>query len=192
MLQDRFKEVLPSELRELRLRHGLSQKKMAAMLNLSESTWIRYETGEKTPDLTEAMRIYGVLGEQILPPLLRVAYPDHYVIDDPGDIKRMQNAIIHYWMEVASPKLIAQMYYVMFGDHGGSFIAKLQEWVQDDHLPMDYRVIETKISTMLFDLAGARNELVCPDDPMPDRDVLLDAILQGEGAANEGRNSYSV
>lgn len=192
MKQDRFREILPGELRELRLRHGLSQKKMAAALNLSESTWIRYETGEKTPDLQEAYRIYDVMGEQFLPPMLRTAYPEHYKIDDPHDVEAMQHAIIHYWKEVAPPRLIAQMYYVMFGAHGGSFIAKLQEMCQDDHLPMDYRVIETKISTMLFDLASARKELVCPDDPMPDRDVLLDAILQGEGAAGEGRNSYSV
>ena len=54
--------MLPSELRELRLRAGLSQDKLARMLGVKSSTISRWERGNRTIPVPVAIAVRYLLG----------------------------------------------------------------------------------------------------------------------------------
>ena len=169
------RDFLSSELLSLRLRHNLTQKEIAKKLNLSESTWIRYETGKREPDASELLRIYSTLGESIEKPMLRAAHPEQYATED-ASTEEKRDAIASYVKNVLPSFAVNQLFALMFSNKI-NFIQRLQEWTLEIHLPRELHSIKTKFSTMLFDFASDRNEIVLPDEPMPDRDIMLEDIL---------------
>ena len=53
-------EMTASELKEVRLRLGLSQQAMSAAMGVHRQTWVKWERGERTPD-NAALRLIEAL-----------------------------------------------------------------------------------------------------------------------------------
>lgn len=58
ILKDNFKDIL----RNLRLEKGLLQKEMAKKLNVSLSTYSKYEQGTSTPNKENLIKIWNFFG----------------------------------------------------------------------------------------------------------------------------------
>jgi transcriptional regulator with XRE-family HTH domain len=55
------KKVLPEEIKQLRERRNWSQKQLAEMLNVNDSTVSRWERGQVEPQETAAAVLYGLV-----------------------------------------------------------------------------------------------------------------------------------
>lgn len=53
-------EMTANELKEARLRLGLSQQAMSAAMNVHRQTWVKWERGERIPD-NAALRLIEAL-----------------------------------------------------------------------------------------------------------------------------------
>lgn len=61
--------MLPERLKEVRKRHGLTQRALAAKINISQSTIAQYETGDRNPDpdtLKKIADFFGVTTDYLL------------------------------------------------------------------------------------------------------------------------------
>jgi len=179
--------------RNMRKKRSLSKLKMADLLYLDDKTWARYEDGKTCPSVSEYMWICEQLGENSLRPILNLVYPDTYKhITTDSSIEELRKAAAHYFLHVASDKTVREWDFLTFGHHGSNIEPQMQEFCAIAHLPMEYRVLIARLVKSCWDIAVARNELVCPENIMPDIDILNDGIKQGHNAAIARINSYTT
>lgn len=162
--------VCANVLKELRAEYGLSKSKMANRLNLDDRTYSRYESGESAPSISEFLQFFEILGKPAMPIILRNLYPDRYSEDVDS-----RTRLIQYFSEIATPKDIDLMEYIIFSDHGSIAEAQIQLFSAIDHLPMRSRLLIAKLALNLWEIE--ENNLVNTDQAMPDMEYLKKVII---------------
>lgn len=179
-------------LRKLREDAGLSVPKMADMVQVDKRTWQRYEDGLSAPTVPEFLEIFNCLGVDALSKVLELIYPDYSDLSAASSASYLRRALLHYIGLIASDRIVRELDYLIFGDHGSNFVPQLEEFVALDHLPMIYRYSIAKQIMVYWQLCSATGDLIGTDHIMPDIDRLTSAIAKGEEAAIQGRNSYTT
>lgn len=187
--RDELRSGIAALLRKMRLKRGLSIRKMAEHVDIDDHTWSKYETGQSLPNVADFLYICDEMGENILPKMLRLIYPEMYTDDDTTEIR---DSVCSYFRDIATDNAVKDMHYLISGSHGSSLMAQIQMFVMIDHLPMDYRVAVADLVDTLWRLAESRGELVETDKAMPDVQLFRAALVKGTHAAYTNDQSYSI
>lgn len=180
-------------LHELRNLAHLSKAKMADKLFLDERTYGRYESGESSPSLPEALVMLDRMDVPALPTILKYLQPETY-----GDLSpkapegNVRQALADYVLHNASDRDVRQLAYILLGPHGSSVDAQLQLFCAIDHLPMDARLMIAKLTLNAWEIEASRGDTINPDYAQPDIELLREAIIRAHNAVIEGRSHYGT
>lgn len=175
-------------LKNLRLRHKLSIKKISSMLYIDDHTWSRYESGQSEPSVAELIAIYRALGDNLLQEVLPLLYPGMYSAEPGGE----RESIAHFVMDIASSSDISAACYILNGRHGSNPSAQLAMLAMIDHLPMDCRAAIASLIDSMYTMALHRGELVAMDQNTPDIELFRNALIRGIAAATSNKDSYTI
>ena len=180
-------------LRQLRIQNGYTKAEMCIAANVDIRTWNKYESGESAPDVAKFLYIFAALGKDAMHTVLHIVYPETYADLSPEDeTQRFRETAAHYILNAASDRTVRELNFLIHGQHGSNIEPQMQEFTMLDHLPMAYRYAIAEMIYTFWRLAESRGELVRTDRIMPDIDVFLAGLTQGQEAANDHRDSYTT
>lgn len=179
-------------LKKLRLELDLTVTEMANANFVDKRTWQKYEDAKSFPTVIEYVQIFARFKKNAFRAVLDFIYPDVYQGVEVKDINNLRDAIVHYFQNVASDRMIRQWCFILFGDHGSSPESQTQEFVAIEQLALRDRCILSTLVLNLYEMTAANRSLAYPDAPQPDIALLAKAIDQGKKAVCEGRNSYTI
>ena len=88
--------LLAKRLKDLWLKHGLTQYELGNYLNITQQGYFYYENGKHKPDLTTLKKIadlYGMTLSELISPCLAEASPANQVAEDSPDINSLYNTV---------------------------------------------------------------------------------------------------
>lgn len=190
LTKEELKQGVAKLLTDLRTRQGLSKAKMADKLGVDAHTWRSWESGESTPNIVDFISAFEQSGEPMLRPILNFLYPDTYMEED--NVEQQRKAIVDFFANQASDHMIRVWAFLNHGGHGSNIAPQVEEFCALDHLPMEHRYFVAEQIYVYYKMALHRGELVATDEVMPDMDVWIDGLKQGQRAAFTKLNSYTT
>lgn len=188
----KLEQSFADSLKRLRLELGMTVTEMANANFIDKRTWQKYEDGKSFPTVIEFIQIFARVKKNPLRAVLDFIHPDVYRDVESKDIDKLRDAIVHYFQNVASDRMIRQWSFILFGDHGSSPESQTQEFIAIEQLTLRDRCILSDLVLNLYEMTVARDSLAYPNAPKPDVELLAKAINQGKKAVKEGKNSYTT
>lgn len=182
--------AISHSLKELREQLNLSKAKMAEKLKMAENTWRSYESGESIPRSDDFLLMFIESGVNPEKAVMKAMYPEKYSSSLSDQDKR--EALIDYLQHSAPENVINILYFLRFGPTGSDFEALLNKQCMENHTPMRDRVRSTKITVNDYVTAEHLGELLYTDWQMPDVQLVVNALAQGQEAVYNRRDAYSV
>lgn len=185
-------ENLADILMRSREKAGQTQKYMAKAMGKSIGTIRNWESGYATPNLIDTLQWFEILGLNALRYFLDFVYPDVYSgLKKDVDDEKIEEALIHYTKNVASPEEKRKMAYCIFGETGSSWKAQVDMITAHNHTSVRTRVNVAQIVYDSYQMEKARGELVGVENIMPNEDNLKKAIGLGKQAVIDGKEGYT-
>ena len=179
-------------LSDLRKRKGLSKFKIATLVGISDKTWARYESGTSAPTIPEFIQIYSALNEDAFRDVLNYLYPNTYLDINPNSsVEELRNALSHFSHHVASDRTIHELAFMIFGNHGSSFMPQLEMFTMLNHLPMKYKYFIADDIMKYWEIAELHGEITCKENIMPHIETVQQGLELGKEATLSKRNYYS-
>lgn len=179
-------------LTNLRKRKGLSKFKIATIVEVSDKTWARYESGDSSPTVPEFIQIYSALNEDAFRDVLNLLYPNTYHAINPNNsVEELRDALSHFSNHVASDRIIHELAFMIFGEHGSSFIPQLEMITMLNHLPMKYKYFIADDIMKYWEIAESHDELICKENIMPHIETFQQGLELGKDATINNRNHYA-
>lgn len=171
---------------------GKSQEYMALGMGVSKKTVQNWEKGISSPTLFQSTEWFDLLGQNPIHYYLAFLYPGLFDDLEPdADDKQIEDALMLLIKESTSREK-RQLLYLMAGQHGSSWYSLLQMFTAHCHTSMRSRVAAARMIYENFDLDAKTGEMVCPDNVMPDLEVLHHAIYHGRTAVQNRERGYST
>ena len=169
-----------------------SQEFMALGLGVSKKTVQNWEKGISAPDLFQGSEWFRILGLNPLPYYLAFLYPDLFGEISPDASDEQVDATLRHLLDQATAREKRELLFLMAGKHGSSWYALLQMFTAHCHTSMQCRVAAARIILENYEMLQESGELVCPDNVLPELDVLRRAIASGKSAAQQKRPGYTT
>ena len=186
---DRFGMALA----QTRTTAGISRRKMSEAIGVSESTIKAWEAGNGSPTLSILLKWFHEVGESPFSYLLEFCWPKvfHRLGPDSTDTE-LRNALIVFCNEVAGPREIQKINYLINGEFGGSWSGVLDMFCAHAHTSLNSRYKIADIIHTSFELSLANNQLNVPSTFGFDNSFLLDAIVAARGAMMSHKQGYTM
>ena len=169
-----------------------SQEFMALGLGVSKKTIQNWEKGFSAPDLFQGSEWFRILGLNPLPYYLSFLYPELFGEFSPDASDEQVDITLRRLLDQATDREKRELLFVMAGKHGSSWYALLQMLTAHCHTSMQCRVAAARIILENYEMLQESGELVCPDNVLPELDVLLCAIASGKSAAQQKQLGYTT
>lgn len=174
-----IRAAIASILIDLRVKNDLSKTKMAEFLGIDKHTWIRWERCENTPALEDLIMICDKLGEDILPHIMDILYPD-----DPRDqISAYRKRAAMHYLEHATAHNIRVWNFINTFLSEDEQEAQIEEFCAINHLPLEYRWFLAEQVYLYYTKALKSNELQHTSEAMPDMDIFVQGLKRTQKAA---------
>lgn len=177
--------------RRSRADSGLTQKEVAARMQISRTTVQNWESGYSCPSQAEGFAWFQALGLQPLPYYLELLYPEFERISSADDDDRISSALISAIRDLP-PDTKRKILYVLYGDHGSSPLAILELITAHLQTPLRARLTVAETIRTNYEVAEATGTLARPEHIQPNISVLEDAYLSGKDAVKHGKNGYTA
>ena len=169
-----------------------SQEFMALGLGVSKKTVQNWEKGFSAPDLFLGSEWFRILGLNPLPYYLSFLYPELFGEFSPDASDEQVDITLRRLLDQATDREKRELLFVMAGKHGSSWYALLQMLTAHCHTSMQCRVAAARIILENYEMLQESGELVCPDNVLPELDILLCAIASGKSAAQQKQLGYTT
>lgn len=189
--RDEWARHFADSLRRVRMGQGLSVPAMAEQWGVDERTYRKYERGQVSPQLIDFCYALDRMDAPILRPILNFLHPDIFAEGD-ADLNSMRQQLVYYIENVASDRMLRQVYYTLLGQAADNVAPQLEMVSAIQHLPLLDRVITVKFILSLYELAEHRGELVHMDQLPPDIAALKMSADQAEEACKRMKDGYST
>lgn len=170
---------------------GKSQEFMALGLGVSKKTVQNWEKGTSSPSFFQGTEWFRLLSINPLPYYLEFLYPDQFDTLCPSSEEEQTNAALAEILKHSSLQEKRQLLYLMVGHHGSSWYSLLQMFTAHCHTTMRSRVAVARLILENFEIEKETDKLVCPENVMPDTEMLRKAVLQGKSAVLRNENGYA-
>jgi len=171
---------------------GRSQEYMALELGVSKKTVQNWEKGISSPSYFQSLEWFSALNVNPFPHYLSFSFPDEFqhLNGKDGDDK----------IEEAFDTLVEQLpirskralIYLFYGNHGSSPNAILQLMLAYLHTPLKSRIAQAVLTKNVYEMEKALNNIICPENILPDMESLDRAIYKARKAALDRETSYSI
>lgn len=166
-------------LKEIRENNSLSKSDMASFLRVDGRTYQRYESGESAPSISDFLEMASCLGSSVMPIILKNLYPERFEnYSEKSGVEECREMLINYIEQIATPRDVMQLAFLLFAHHGSSVASQLQIFTALDHLPIDQRLLVAKIIINIWEIESARNTISMRDYPLPDIEMLKQTIIK--------------
>lgn len=174
----------------------VSQRELADRLGRDKRTIQKWEKGEMKIALEDFLAIFDALKIQMEPYSKWIRHPELFpnglvdILSYSTDKKR--NVLSDFYKHQASPLEVEQEYYFLFADHGSDYHGMYQQWMANLMTPLRDR---KRICGQVIDNyneAKATGQLVDPDAPQPNMQVLEACYKASFASIENGENSYTV
>ena len=171
---------------------GKSQEYMAMALGVSKKTIQNWEKGISSPSLFQSTEWFNLLGQNPIHYYLTFLYPDMFERLTPDvEDERIEHALLNLIKDL-TPVEKRQLLYLIAGEHGSSWYSLLQLFTAHCHTSMRSRVAVARLIMENFEIDSKTGDLVCPENVMPDVEMLRHAIKKGKTAAENREAGYSL
>lgn len=168
-----------------------SQEAMALSVGVSKSTIINWERGTSAPNLKQVLKWFRECGLNPFPYMLQYVFPGSFDVSSGEDLNALRDAL-HLYVDSMPEKMLRDMSYITFGQHGSSSFSVVQMMVAHLHTDMRSRVAAARLIKENYEMCEHTGTLVCPDEVKPDLKILEDGILSGKTAVVTGASGYSL
>lgn len=169
----------------------ISQEHMSLALGVSKNTVSNWERGTSAPNIKQTLKWFKECSLNPFPYMLQYVFPESFTVDSNDDLSDLRKSM-HDYIDSMPEDILRQMCYIMFGQHGSSSFSVVQMMCAHLHTSMQSRVISARIIKESYEMCRATGDLVCPDEVIPDLDILEEGIVSGKYAVYAGRNAYSA
>lgn len=174
-----IRSALSVILSDFRTKHGLSKTKIAETLGIDKHTWIRWERGENTPALEDLIIIFDKLGEDLMPHIMNILYPNDP--RDPVSSYRKDAAI--YYLDQATAHQARVWKFMTTCLSQQEQEAQTEEFCAINHLPLEYRWFLAEQVYLYYTKAIKSNEIQHTTEAMPDMDIFIQGLKRTQKAA---------
>ena len=174
----------------------VSQRELAERVGRDKRTVQKWESGEMKISLEDYIEIFDALKVAVEPYSKWIRHPELFPkgladIQEFG-LDQKRQALLAYYAQQASPMEIEQEYYVLFADHGSNYYGMRQQEIANlqtslrDRRRICGQIIENYLEALEL------HEIVNPDGPQPDMDILLACYNASAQSIRNGSNRYAV
>ena len=169
---------------------GRSQEYMALELGVSKKTVQNWERGMSFPDLMQSREWFRVLNINPLPYYLEFIspYKSKNLTSDTNDVDETFKALCDEIPTEAKQAIL----HLFYGQHGSDPFTVLQLLLAYIHLPLRVRMIPATLITQLYETEKELESIICPNDTLPDLDMLNASILKARVAVMHKEYGYTV
>ncbi len=174
-----------------RKRIGKSQSYMAEALNVEVRTVGRWENGKSEPTVTEMINWFRVVGENPIPYMYILTYPDEFALDESENACNVERLY-----ELMSDNLTTEdklaLVYIYSGSHGSSPSSVIQLTLAHLCNPLGARISVAEHIVEDYKLKLMINEIEAPEEFRPNVAMLERAIEAAKDSYVDGRKGYST
>lgn len=188
----KLRQNLASILEQTRYDSHISQREMADRLHVSKKTIQNWESGYSEPLFSQLYMWFEVLGIQPQPYLLQLLYQDEFnkkTID--FSQKDVDNALIALLPSMSLEEK-KEILYLFYGSHGSSPESVMELIAAHLHTPLRNRINVSEQVITNYEIAEKMNELIHPDEALPDMSKLKKATSKARDAILHRKNSYNT
>lgn len=174
-----------------RINANKSQEYMAMELGVSKKTVQNWEKGISSPSFFQSMEWFRILKVNPIPYYMSCT-AQHKVVRgyryDPDDkIEEMFDDLTKQFSINTKRALI----FLFLGEHGSSPVAVINMVLAHLHAPMKSRAVQAKLIIDNYVLDKETGSLVCPDNILPDVELLDDSIERAKASVIQHYKTYS-
>lgn len=170
---------------------GKTQEFMANGLGISKKTVQNWENGVTAPDLFMGSEWFRVLGRNPLPYYLSYLFPNLFGEIGPEEDDKGLCEALTALVQNLTVKEQRQLLFLMVGQHGSSWYSLLQFFTAHCHTSMQARFTAARLTAEFYEIDKALNQLVCPDDVLPDMDFLRNSVEEAKQAVISQSAGYT-
>ena len=177
-----------------RTRAELSRKTMSNTLGVSESTIKAWENGQGSPTLSGILEWFRTVGESPFRPMMDFFWPDVFAgLTAQNTDDEIREAGKFYFANVAGPKEIQKLHYLIFGKHGSEWSGLLDMACAHTHTSLNSRYRVAEIIQVSYEMSAANGLALKPPEIEADRPLLLSAIAAAkEASVSFNKNGYTI
>lgn len=170
---------------------GISRRIMSTYINASETTIKSWENGQGSPTLSALLDWFHAAGEQPFGYMLEFFWPEAYKnLSMKSSDEELRNALSVYLEEVAGPREIRKLHYLIMGKYEGQWSGVLDMFCTYSHMSLRNRykiaeIIQTSFDLSISDPYYSQNEL-------SDYALLHGAIQAARLATLDHKQGYSL
>lgn len=175
-------------LSEIRIKKGISQKKIAERIGKSQKTIQNWENGIGRPDIDELCRWIRAVDENEMSIFLLYKYGAH-ALDPVDDVREKKRRIHEYVDQLMTDSEIDILYYLFSGLSGSSVYSYFQKIAADLSTPLEARIATAALIRSNYEMSDAIG--LTPDDgPNVDIEMMTSAITAAADAVTKGNKVY--
>lgn len=169
---------------------GLSQRRIAEILNVSKATVQNWESGQTSPNCDDLMEWFVACKVSPLAYFQAMLYPEIYAapLDQQQD-KDIEDVLITY-IKRAPSAVKRMLLYIIMGKHGSYPPAVIAEICANLHTPLKDRVAVCGQIIDNYNCARATGTDPVPDGEQPPIEDLTQTYKAGRAASQTGAASY--
>lgn len=186
---DRFSRILGLT----RTNAGISRRRMAAAIGVSESTIKTWEIGLGSPTLSLVLQWFHIVGESPFTYLLEFCWPETFRDLGPNSSDaELRRALTVYCNEVAGIQEIRKLWYLMCGAPGVNWGGVLDMFCAHVHTSLNSRYKIAEIIRTSFELSVANHQAVLPPFNHLAEEMLDAAMQAARGATILHKSGYTL
>lgn len=171
---------------------GKSQEYMALGMGVSKKTIQNWEKGISSPSLFQSAEWFNLLGLNPIHYYLTFLYPQTFGDLSPGaDDEYIEQALCGLIKSFTAVEK-RQLLFIIAGEHGSSWYSLLQMFTAHCHCSLRSRATAARVIADNFELDSKTGDLVCPENVMPDLELLGHAIDKARFAVEKKDIGYSM
>ena len=173
-----------------RIRAGKSQEYMAMELGVSKKTVQNWEKGISSPTFFQSLEWFRILKTNPIPYYMSCTALHKnirgYRYDPDDKIEAMFDDLTKQFSINTKRALV----YLFLGEHGSSPVAVLNLMLAHLHTPMKARSIQARLILDNYILEKETGNLICPDNILPDDELLNDSIERAKMSVIQHYQTY--
>lgn len=170
---------------------GISRRVMSTYINVSETTIKAWENGQGSPTLSSLLDWFHIVGVHPFGYMLEFFWPNPFKsLSQKSTDAELRNALSVYLKEVAGPREIRKLHYLIMGEYEGHWSGVLDMFCAHAHTSLHNRYKIAEIIQTSFDLSISDPDYLQND--LSDHALLHDAIQAARNAALEHKEGYSL
>ncbi len=159
-------------------------------LGVSKKTVQNWEKGVSSPSFFQSLEWFRVLSVNPFPHYLSYVFTNKFKNLNPSDSDEKINEAFLTMVEQLPITSKRALLYLFYGEHGSSPRAMLHLLLAYLHTPIKSRIAQAVLIKNVYEIEKDLGNIICPDNILPDTEVLELAIQSAKASAMQHATSY--